>query len=81
MINVLFGTGPIYLPGPFLGAGWALSSIFIVGIAVLSWICADFVIESMSNYHAIKALEISDDHDVTNTSSFTEKDVSKKAQT
>lgn len=57
MVNVLFGTGPIYLPGVFLGAGWLLSSIFIIIIAFLSWQCADFVMEAMSNYHAIKALE------------------------
>lgn len=57
MINVLFGTGPVFIPGPFVKAGWALSSIFIALIAFLSWITADYVLESMANFHAIKTLK------------------------
>lgn len=57
LINILFGSGPIYLPGEYLAAGWLLSTIFTSLVAVVSWICAEFVIESMSNINALVYLD------------------------
>lgn len=56
IINVLFGTGPIYMPGVYLGSGWLMSTIITVFIGMLSWICLEFVIESMSNTNALMYL-------------------------
>jgi len=53
LINVLMGTGPIFLPGPFLLVGWLFGTIFMVLIAIISYICFDLIIEAMSNYNAL----------------------------
>jgi amino acid permease len=45
VINVLMGTGPILLPPAVAAAGVGLSSIWIVLIAILSVMGAEFVIE------------------------------------
>ena len=45
VINVLMGTGPILLPPAVAAAGLGLSSIWLITIAVLSVIGAEFVLE------------------------------------
>lgn len=54
IVNILFGSGPIFLPGPYLGAGWLLSTIATTIIAIVSWLSAEYVIECMSNCNAIE---------------------------
>lgn len=54
MVNVLLGTGPIFLPGVFLEAGVGLSSVFMVFISFISYLTAEYVIETISICNALK---------------------------
>jgi Na+/alanine symporter len=45
VINVLMGTGPILLPPAVAAAGLGLSSIWLIIIAILSVMGAEFVLE------------------------------------
>ncbi|KAL4428773.1 hypothetical protein ABPG74_001287 [Tetrahymena malaccensis] len=53
--NVLLGAGPILVPPVFQEPGIALAFIFIILITFISFICSEFVIETMSLLTAIRA--------------------------
>lgn len=53
--NVMLGTGPILVPPVFQQPGIILAFIFIIGITFMSYVCAEFVIETMSILSAIRA--------------------------
>ncbi|KAK9505655.1 hypothetical protein O3M35_009656 [Rhynocoris fuscipes] len=53
IFNLIVGTGALTLPFAFKEAGWVFSSIFIIFLALVSYITATFVIESMSISNAI----------------------------
>ncbi|EAS05856.2 transmembrane amino acid transporter protein (macronuclear) [Tetrahymena thermophila SB210] len=55
--NVLLGAGPILVPPVFQEPGIALAFIFIILITFISFICSEFVIETMSLLTAIRAKE------------------------
>lgn len=50
----MLGTGPIFLPGVFLGDGYLMSTIFVVVIGCISWLMGEYLIESMSLLIAIE---------------------------
>jgi amino acid permease len=54
LINVLMGTGPILLPPVVAGAGVLLSAGVLIIMALLSFIGAEFIIESLSIANCIK---------------------------
>ncbi len=50
----------------FLGSGVIVSTIFIVIISILSWICSEFVIEGLSLTNAILFLK-NNEENIVNT--------------
>lgn len=52
--NVMLGTGPILVPPVFQQPGLILAFGFVVIITCLSFVCAEFVIETMSLLTAIR---------------------------
>lgn len=44
-INILLGTGPILLPSVVAAAGIYLSSITLLLMGIINFICCEFVIE------------------------------------
>jgi len=53
VFNLIVGTGALTLPKAFSDAGWIFSMILMVILAVLSYMTATFVIESMATCNAI----------------------------
>lgn len=53
IFNLIVGTGALTLPSVFALTGWFLGLILIVILAVISYICVTFVIESISCANAI----------------------------
>ncbi|XP_073991051.1 transmembrane protein 104 homolog isoform X2 [Rhodnius prolixus] len=53
IFNLIVGTGALTLPKAFTEAGWLFSSVLIVFLALVSYITATFVIESMAISNAI----------------------------
>lgn len=51
--NIILGTGPIIIPPVFLLGGIGLSTIFILIIALLSYIACEFIVESISLCNAL----------------------------
>ncbi|KAL4470121.1 hypothetical protein ABPG72_016658 [Tetrahymena utriculariae] len=58
--NVLLGAGPILVPPVFQEPGIALAFIFIILITFISFICSEYVIETMSLLTVIRAVEMHD---------------------
>ncbi|XP_032290073.1 transmembrane protein 104 homolog isoform X2 [Drosophila virilis] len=54
IFNLIVGTGALTLPGVFSKAGWCLSLVVIILLAIISYITVTFVIESMAGANAIK---------------------------
>ncbi|XP_064537652.1 transmembrane protein 104 homolog isoform X1 [Drosophila montana] len=54
IFNLIVGTGALTLPGVFSKAGWCLSLVVIIMLAIISYITVTFVIESMAGANAIK---------------------------
>ncbi|KAH8311431.1 hypothetical protein KR044_006315, partial [Drosophila immigrans] len=54
IFNLIVGTGALTLPGVFAKAGWALSLIVILLLAVMSYMTVTFIIEAMAGANAIK---------------------------
>lgn len=53
IFNLIVGTGALTLPSVFALTGWLLGLILIIILAVISYICVTFVIESISCANAI----------------------------
>ena len=53
VFNLIVGTGALTLPAAFAEAGWLLSSVGIVMLAVFSYITAGWMVESMACANAI----------------------------
>lgn len=53
IFNLIVGTGALTLPSVFAITGWLLGLILIIILAVISYICVTFVIESISCANAI----------------------------
>ncbi|XP_030379559.1 transmembrane protein 104 homolog [Scaptodrosophila lebanonensis] len=70
IFNLIVGTGALTLPGVFARAGWLLSLLIIILLAVISYITVTYVIESMAcanavrNWQNLQALRISRNDDV-----------------
>ncbi|XP_023171215.2 transmembrane protein 104 homolog [Drosophila hydei] len=54
IFNLIVGTGALTLPGVFAKAGWCLSLVVIILLALVSYITVTFVIEAMAGANAIK---------------------------
>ncbi|XP_073826865.1 transmembrane protein 104 homolog isoform X2 [Musca autumnalis] len=54
IFNLIVGTGALTLPGVFAKAGWLLSLIVIILLAVISYITVTFIIEAMASANAVK---------------------------
>ncbi|KAH8406411.1 hypothetical protein KR222_005844, partial [Zaprionus bogoriensis] len=54
IFNLIVGTGALTLPGAFARAGWCLSFMVLLLLAIISFITVTFVIESMACANAIK---------------------------
>ncbi|XP_023301919.2 transmembrane protein 104 homolog isoform X1 [Lucilia cuprina] len=54
IFNLIVGTGALTLPGVFAKAGWFLSLIIIILLAIISYITVTFVIEAMAAANAVK---------------------------
>ncbi|XP_034472614.1 transmembrane protein 104 homolog [Drosophila innubila] len=54
IFNLIVGTGALTLPGVFARAGWALSLVVILLLAIISYMTVTFVIEAMACANAIK---------------------------
>ncbi|XP_005191156.2 transmembrane protein 104 homolog isoform X1 [Musca domestica] len=54
VFNLIVGTGALTLPGVFAKAGWLLSLIVILLLAVISYITVTFIIEAMASANAVK---------------------------
>ncbi|KAF6213341.1 hypothetical protein GE061_011060 [Apolygus lucorum] len=53
VFNLIVGTGALALPKAFDDAGWLLSTISMIIMALMSYITATFVIEAISRTHSI----------------------------
>lgn len=53
VFNLMVGTGALTLPGAFANAGWLISLIVIVLLALISFITLTFVVETMGAANAI----------------------------
>lgn len=53
VFNLIVGTGALTLPAVIAKAGWLLGSVFIVLLAVISYITVTFVIETMACANAV----------------------------
>uniref|UniRef100_A0A0A9X4J8 Transmembrane protein 104 n=1 Tax=Lygus hesperus TaxID=30085 RepID=A0A0A9X4J8_LYGHE len=53
VFNLIVGTGALALPKAFDDAGWLLSTISMIVMALMSYITATFVIEAISRCHSI----------------------------
>ncbi|KAM8716356.1 hypothetical protein ACLKA7_003264 [Drosophila subpalustris] len=54
IFNLIVGTGALTLPGVFARAGWALSLVVLLLLAIISYMTVTFVIEAMACANAIK---------------------------
>ncbi|XP_065356817.1 transmembrane protein 104 homolog isoform X2 [Calliphora vicina] len=54
IFNIIVGTGALTLPGVFAKAGWFLSLIIIILLAIISYITVTFIIEAMAAANAVK---------------------------
>ncbi|KAH8379897.1 hypothetical protein KR009_007832 [Drosophila setifemur] len=54
IFNLIVGTGALTLPGAFARAGWLLSLIVIVLLAIISYMTVTFIIEAMACANAIR---------------------------
>ncbi|XP_017081325.1 transmembrane protein 104 homolog [Drosophila eugracilis] len=54
IFNLIVGTGALTLPGVFARAGWMLSLIVIVLLAIISYMTVTFIIEAMACANAIR---------------------------
>ncbi|XP_037826492.1 transmembrane protein 104 homolog isoform X1 [Lucilia sericata] len=54
IFNLIVGTGALTLPGVFAKAGWFLSLIIIILLAIISYITVTFIIEAMAAANAVK---------------------------
>ncbi|KAH8293953.1 hypothetical protein KR054_006969 [Drosophila jambulina] len=54
IFNLIVGTGALTLPGVFAKAGWMLSLIVIVLLAIVSYMTVTFIIEAMACANAIR---------------------------
>ncbi|KAM7353143.1 transmembrane protein 104 homolog isoform 2-T2 [Cochliomyia hominivorax] len=54
IFNLIVGTGALTLPGVFAKAGWFLSLIVIILLAIISYITVTFIIEAMAAANAVK---------------------------
>lgn len=54
IFNLIVGTGALTLPGVFAKAGWVLSLIVIVLLAIISYMTVTFIIEAMACANAIR---------------------------
>ncbi|XP_052848769.1 transmembrane protein 104 homolog [Drosophila gunungcola] len=54
IFNLIVGTGALTLPGVFSRAGWMLSLIVIVLLAIISYMTVTFIIEAMACANAIR---------------------------
>ena len=54
IFNLIVGTGALTLPGVFAKAGWLLSLIVVIMLAIISYMTVTFVIEAMAAANAVK---------------------------
>ncbi|EDV90947.1 transmembrane protein 104 homolog [Drosophila grimshawi] len=55
IFNLIVGTGALTLPAAFAKAGWCLSLLLLLLLAVISYITVTYVIEAMACANAIKS--------------------------
>lgn len=48
------GTGPLIIPQPFYQAGFVLSTAWYLIIGFTSFVCAEYVVETLARANAIK---------------------------
>lgn len=53
IFNLIVGTGALTLPAAFHDAGWLLSTIIIILLALMSYLTTTYVIESMASANAL----------------------------
>ncbi|ELT99979.1 hypothetical protein CAPTEDRAFT_181484 [Capitella teleta] len=56
VFNLIVGTGALTMPRAFETAGWLISLVLIIVLAIMSYITATFVIESMASANAVSVL-------------------------
>ena len=57
IFNLIVGTGALALPAAFAMAGWASATVLLLLLAVLSYITASWVVETMAACNAIVSLQ------------------------
>ena len=57
IFNLIVGTGALALPSAFAMAGWSAASVLLIVLAMLSYVTATWVIETMAACNAIIHIE------------------------
>ena len=61
VFNLIVGTGALALPAAFSSAGWAAATVLLLLLAILSFITATYVVESMAACNAIQRIQVNKD--------------------
>ena len=57
IFNLIVGTGALALPAAFAMAGWASATVLLLLLALLSYITASWVVETMAACNAIITIQ------------------------
>lgn len=55
LLNIILGSGPLIIPQPFYQAGFILSTVWYFVIGFISFLCAEYIVETLARTNAIKA--------------------------
>ena len=62
IFNLIVGTGALALPNAFASAGWAAATALLGLLAILSFVTATWVVESMAACNAILRIQVRSQH-------------------
>jgi amino acid permease len=54
LLNIILGSGPLIIPQPFYQAGFILSTAWYFTIGFISFLCAEYIVETLARTNAIK---------------------------
>lgn len=54
LLNMIMGSGPLIMPQPFYQAGFILSTLWLFVIGFTSFICAEYIVETLARTNVLK---------------------------